>query len=134
MAPGSNPRSMAVMRLKLRIMSAAPVDSTIATATSATISHDRFRRDNVPPAPLPWSTGARTFARDNRQAGARPKTMPDTAESVTENASTRRLSVAGAFSGSVIGMFATRNASDQRERKMPATPPRPASTRLSVSN
>ena len=91
---GLNPVSIFCSRTKLLTSSPALTSSTSASATSATTSTSRNRRLRAPcpPAPLPPSLSVSLrFRRVASSAGARPKMIPVTSETLSVQASTGRL-------------------------------------------
>ena len=123
------------MRMKLRIMSPAPVTRITASATSAAMSSWPPRRESADPRcrPVRASTDP-TCTRDSRMAGHNPKSSAVGTRSASVAARTVTLSVTGELVGIDSGTLATIASSDSHASSTPSAPPISASTALSVSS
>src|SRR5271168_1042567 len=133
---GANPRLTSVKRAKLSISNPAPVSSTSAAATSATISAER----NLPRFPPPDEPRSPSF-KDSCNclpaaciAGARPKTIAVTAHKNSANKRTVGSTRTSARRGTLVSFTERNNGISPDARPIPSTPPENASTKLSESS
>ena len=137
---GLNPGETCSNLAKLRISRPAPIRSTTESAISEITSMRRkFRpRPQTLPAPAePRPASFRVLCKSicvARQAGARPKRIPEKTQSATVNSKASPSTPIEASRGTLFGPSTCTQCTHTNENKIPSAPPPSASNTLSVNN